>query len=94
MPPHCPYFATAAPVELALLVVVLVSAVVVLVVLDEATELVPPGNIAGTEIVAIVHTFPPSEDANPVYVVPPDTLRVDPKVVSAAARVMTVFLYV
>jgi hypothetical protein len=74
-------------VELALLVVVLVLTLVVL-----ELELIPPGNIAGTEIVAIVHTFPPSEDANPVYVVPPDTLRVDPKVVSAAARVMTVFL--
>jgi hypothetical protein len=90
MPPHCPYFATATPVELALLVVVLVLTLVVL----ELTELVSPGNIAGTEIVAIVHTFPPSEDANPVYVVPPETLKVDPKVVSAAASVMTVFLYV
>jgi hypothetical protein len=92
MPPHCPYFATAAPVELALLVVMLV--VLVVVVLVVAFELlIPSGNIAGTEIVAIVHTFPPSEDANPVYVVPPDTLKVDPKVMSAAARVMTVFLY-
>jgi hypothetical protein len=90
MPPHCPYFAIAAPVELALLVVVLV--VWGVVVLDEATLLIPSGNIAGTEIVAIVHTFPPSEDANPVYAVPPDKLKVDPKVVSAAARVMTVFL--
>jgi hypothetical protein len=89
MPPHCPYFAIAAPVELALLVVLLV---VLAVVLDEATLLIPSGNIAGTEIVSIVHTFPPSEDANPVYVVPPDKLKVDPKVVSAAARVMTVFL--
>jgi hypothetical protein len=93
MPPHCPYFAIAAPVELALLVVVLVLTLVVLE-LDEETELIPSGNIAGIEIVAIVHTFPPSEDANPVYVVPPDRLRVDPKVVSAAASVMTVFLYV
>jgi hypothetical protein len=62
--------------------------------LDQETELIPSGNIAGTEIVAIVHTFPPSEDANPVYVVPPDKLKVNPKVVSAAARVMMVFLYV
>jgi hypothetical protein len=74
--------------------VLVLTLVVRLLELDEATELVPPGNIAGTEIVAIVHIFPPSEDANPVYVVPPDTLKVDPKVVSAAARVMTVFLYV
>lgn len=50
--------------------------------------------IAGIEMVLMVQTFPPKEEARPVYVVPPDTDRVDPKVVSAAANVITVFSYV
>jgi hypothetical protein len=45
-------------------------------------------------IVSIDHTFPPSDDTSPVYVVPPDVAKVEPKVVSAAARVIFVFLYV
>lgn len=78
-PPHCPYFATVPDPE------------------PEPGSVVPPppdAIIAGIEMLAIVQTFPPSEEAIPVYVVPPDTPRVFPKVGSAAANVMTVFWYV
>jgi hypothetical protein len=85
-PPHCPYFATVP--EPVLVVVVVAFALEVVVPLPEDTT------IAGIEMLAIVQILPPSEDARPVYVVPPETPRVDPKVGSADAKVITVFRYV
>jgi hypothetical protein len=52
--------------------------VLVLTVLDEEALFTLDENIAGTEIDAIAQTFPPSEGAKPVYIVPPDRLSVDP----------------
>ena len=42
-------------------------------------------------MLAMLQTLPPWDEARPVYVVPPDRTRVDPKVVSADASVITVF---
>lgn len=67
------------------------------VVVVAALEVVPlpeDTTIAGIEMLSIVQILPPSEEARPVYVVPPDTPRVDPKVGSADAKVITVFRYV
>lgn len=103
VPPHCPHLATIlvkpAAVEVGMNLLDSVSLEVTLLgVVREVLSLVGTGGdattIAGTLIVAIVQTFPPSEDTRPVYVVPPETPRVDPNVGSAAAKVITVFLYV
>jgi hypothetical protein len=66
---------------------VVVAALEVVPLPDDAT-------MAGIEMLAMVQIFPPSEEVSPVYVVPPETPRVDPKVGSADSKVMTVFRYV
>ena len=85
-PPHWPYFATVP--DPVLEVDVVVTGLEVVVPLPEDTTM------AGIEILAIVQILPPSDEARPVYVVPPETPRVDPKVGSAEAKVITVFRYV
>ena len=85
-PPHWPYLATVP--DPVLEVDVVVDALEVVVPLPEDTTM------AGIEILAIVQILPPSDEARPVYVVPPETPRVDPKVGSADAKVITVLRYV
>lgn len=48
--------------------------------------------MAGTLIVAIVHTSPPPVEVSPEYVVPPETTNVSAKSGSGDDRVMVVFV--